>query len=186
MKRPICTRCHKPTDRRELIGGICCFCVEDQRVTQEVSIASTRESHDPPSHTLTMGVTTMRRITAFTLALLFTAVPIAWAGSPHFVFVNLLISDNTLTVSGKEAGLGNEDQINVVVTAEAACINPGTHQPKAANKESVSAAGVFPVQNGKADFTLVATATFQPDCSPPMTVSFTNITVCDLTNGFCF
>jgi hypothetical protein len=28
----------------------------------------------------------------------------------------------------------------------------------------------LPVQNGKADFTLTATASFQPDCTPPMTV----------------
>jgi hypothetical protein len=27
------------------------------------------------------------------------------------------------------------------------------------------------------------TATFQPDCSPPMTVQFTDITVTDNTNG---
>jgi hypothetical protein len=128
----------------------------------------------------------MRRRIAFALALLCTAAPVAWAGSPHFVFVNLLISDNTLTVTGKEAGLGNEDQINVVITADAACINPGANHPKAANKESVSAAGLFPVQNGKANFLLVATATFSPECSPPMTVSFTNITVCDITNGICF
>ena len=47
----------------------------------------------------------------------------------------------------------------------------------------MSAAGDFPVQNGKADFTLTATATFQPDCSPPMTVQFTDVTVTDTTNG---
>jgi hypothetical protein len=48
---------------------------------------------------------------------------------------------------------------------------------------SVSAAGDFPVQNGKADFTLSATAAFQPECSPPMTVVFTDVTVTDTTNG---
>jgi hypothetical protein len=39
------------------------------------------------------------------------------------------------------------------------------------------------VQNGKADFTLSATAMFQPECSPPMTVVFTDVTVTDTTNG---
>lgn len=39
-----------------------------------------------------------------------------------------------------------------------------------ANKTSVSAAADEPVQNGKADYTISVTATFQPDCSPPMTV----------------
>jgi hypothetical protein len=109
----------------------------------------------------------------------------AWAGNPHFVFVNLLQSDTTLTVTGKEAGLGDEDQIHVVVSATALCINPGRNHPKAANKESVSAEGDFPVQNGKADFTLTLTASFQPECSPPMTVSFTDIVVCDETHDIC-
>ena len=109
----------------------------------------------------------------------------AYAGSPHFVSNTVSVSrtDNSLTVSGKEAGLGDEAQVHIVVTATAACINPGQHHPKAANKESVSAAGDFPVQNGKADFTLTVTATFQPNCSPPMTVVFSNVTVTDTTSG---
>jgi hypothetical protein len=113
------------------------------------------------------------------------AIPQAWAGSPHFVSHSLsaTVSGNTLTVSGKEAGLGDESQVHIVVTATASCINPGGHHPKAANKTSVSASGTFPVQNGKANFRLSATATFQPDCSPPMTVAFTNVVVTDTTNG---
>jgi hypothetical protein len=55
------------------------------------------------------------------------------------------------------------------VTATAECINPGQKHPKAANKESVSAEGDFPVQNDKALFSLTLTASFQPECSPPMT-----------------
>jgi hypothetical protein len=70
-----------------------------------------------------------------------------------------------------------------VVSATAECINNGGKHPKAVNKTDVSAAGDFPVQNGKADFTLSLTATFQPSCSPPMTVRFTNVTVTDTTNG---
>jgi hypothetical protein len=109
---------------------------------------------------------------------------VALAGSPHFVnSVTATRDGNSLTVSGKEAGLGNEDQVHIVVTATAACINPGDHHPKAANKESVSAEGDFPVQNGKANFSLTLTATFQPDCTPPMTVVFLDVTVTDTTNG---
>ena len=113
---------------------------------------------------------------------------IAWAGSPHFVddTVQAVVSGTNgevLTVSGKEAGLGDEDQVNILVTATAACINPGGNHPKAANKQSVSAQGQFPVQNGKANFSLTLTATFQPQCSPPMTVVWSDITVTDLTNG---
>ena len=80
-------------------------------------------------------------------------------------------------------GLGDEAQVHIVVSATAECINPGSRHPKAANKTNVSAEGDFPVQNGKADFSLSLTATFQSNCSPPMTVRFTNVTVTDTTNG---
>jgi hypothetical protein len=110
---------------------------------------------------------------------------VAWAGSPHFVNNAFTItrSDDTLTVSGKEAGLGDETQINVVLTATALCINGGGNHPNAVNKESVSAEGTFPVQNGKANWTLSVSASFSPSCSPPMTVAFTDVTVTDTTNG---
>jgi hypothetical protein len=113
------------------------------------------------------------------------AVPVALAGSPHFINNEFSITrtDNTLTVSGKEAGLGDEAQIHIVVSATALCINPGGNHPKAVNKESISAEGDFPVQNGKAEWSISLTATFQPDCSPPMTVQFTDVTVTDTTNG---
>ena len=124
-------------------------------------------------------------ITLITLLAALVVVPLAIAGSPHFInnAFNLFSSGNTLTVSGKEAGLGDEAQIHVELTATAECINPGGNHPKAANKESLNAAGDFPVQNGKADFTLSVTASFQPECSPPMTVVFTDIVVTDTTNG---
>jgi len=124
---------------------------------------------------ITAGVFTALMLTATT----------AWAGSAHFVddTVTKTVSGNTLTVSGKEAGLGDEAQVHIVITATALCINNGGNHPKAVNKTSVSAADDFPVQNGKANFSLSVTATFQPECSPPMTVAFTNITVTDTTNG---
>ena len=127
----------------------------------------------------------MRRMAALLFLALTLVVVVASAGNPHFVSNTVQInrSGNTLTVSGKEAGLGNEEQVHIVLSATAECINPGLRHPKAANKESVSAAGDFPVQNGKADFTLSVTATFQPNCSPPMTVRFTNVTLTDTTNG---
>jgi len=122
---------------------------------------------------------------ALAVATAAVAVPAAWAGSPHFIqnAFSITRTDDTLTVSGKEAGLGDESQIHVVLSATALCINPGGHHPKAVNKESVSAAGDFPVQNGKANFELSVTATFQPECSPPMTVEFTDVKVTDTTNG---
>ena len=130
----------------------------------------------------------MRRLIVLifaTLTLTVAGTAPAIAGSPHFINSAFSVSrsGDTLTVQGKEAGLGDETQIHVVLSATALCINGGGHHPKAANKTSVNAAGDFPVQNGKADFTLSVTAVFQPPCSPPMTVQFTDVTVTDTTNG---
>ena len=128
----------------------------------------------------------MRRIIlALVLALTTAAVSVlpALAGNPHFVTVSATRSGNTLIITGKEAGLGDEQQVSIEVNASASCINPGDNHPKAGNKESVSATGTFPVQNGKAEFTLYLTATFQPECAPPMTVVFSSVLVGDLTNS---
>ena len=102
----------------------------------------------------------------------------AWAGSPHFVGTPTVSrSGDSLNVSGKVAGLGNEDQIHVAVSAEAACLNRGQNFPQAANKMTVTSEGDFPVQNGKALFSLTLTAVFQPKCSPPMSVVFGPVTI---------
>ena len=107
----------------------------------------------------------------------------AVAGSPHFVTADASRSGDTLSVTFKEAGLGNEPQVHVVLSATAECLNGGGKHPKAVNKESVSAADDFPVQNGKAEGTLSVTAVFQPDCAPPMTVRFTDVSLVDETSG---
>jgi hypothetical protein len=109
----------------------------------------------------------------------------AYAGGPHFVddTVQAVTDGSTLTVSGKEAGLGDEPQVHIVVSATAACVNPGGNKPQAANKVSVSAEGDFPVQNGKTYFGLTLTAVFQPSCSPPMTVVWSDVVVTDETSG---
>jgi hypothetical protein len=115
---------------------------------------------------------------AVALVAALTVAGVALAGNAHFVGTpTLTVSGNTLTVAGKVAGLGNVPQIHVEITATAECINPGSNKPKAANKESIGAGGDFPVQNGKANFSVSATATFQPDCTPPMTLRFSNVIV---------
>lgn len=114
------------------------------------------------------------------------AVPVAIAGSPHFInsAFSFSSSGNTLTVSGKEAGLGDETQINITVSATLACINGGGNHPKAVNKEGVAGAFTVPVQNGKADYTLVLVApALQPPCDPPMTLEFRDIVLTDTTNN---
>jgi hypothetical protein len=131
----------------------------------------------------------MRRVIFIAMAVLATLVltlPTAWAGEPHFVGQGctlVSVSGTCVTVSAKEAGLGDEAQINVELTAEAQCINPGEKHPKAANKADVAADADVPVQNGQSTYTLTGCAVFQPDCSPPMTVVFSDITITDNTNG---
>lgn len=106
------------------------------------------------------------------------AMSAAWAGNPHFVGTpSVNRQGNSLAVSGKVAGLGNEEQIHIEISADAACLNRGEQFPDADNKETFTAAGDFPVQNGKANFRLTLTATFQPRCSPPMTVVFGDVTI---------
>ena len=73
---------------------------------------------------------------------------------------------DALTVRGKVAGLGDETQINVAVTADVACVNPGNNEPKAENKGATIAEGTFPVQNGKALFSVTGTGTTQPGLQP--------------------
>jgi hypothetical protein len=129
-------------------------------------------------------ISTMRALLAAML-LLCLATTTVFAGSPHFIksATVVTVSGNTLTVTGKEAGLGDEEQVHIVLTATAQCINPGDHHPKAANKATFSSEGDFPVQNGKADFSLSVVATFQPDCTPPMSVDWLDVTLEDTTNG---
>lgn len=134
----------------------------------------------------TKGGTMRKTILAATFAAALLAVPAALAGSPHFInnATSITTSGNTITVTGKEAGLGDEAQIHVVLNATATCVNPGGNSPQAANKTTVSAEGDFPVQNGKADFTLSATAVFQPNPAGACgDVVFSDVTVTDTTNG---
>jgi hypothetical protein len=119
----------------------------------------------------------MRRM-ILTVAAVCLGVVAVYAGNAHFVGIpTITVTDSTLFASGKVAGLGNVPQINVVLSADAQCVNPGSNKPQAANKSSFSAEGDFPVQNGKAVFQLNLTATFQPDCTPPMTVEWSNIQI---------
>jgi hypothetical protein len=116
-------------------------------------------------------------LTAVHTALVVIASAVA-AGNAHFVGTpQLSSSGNTATASGKVAGLGNIDQTQVTVSGDAACVNRGNKNPEAANKDTFSASGTFPVQNGKALFSLPLSATFQPDCTPPMRVEWSNLSI---------
>ncbi len=99
-------------------------------------------------------------------------------GNAHFVGVpQVTVSGDSLVASGKVAGLGNIPQIDVTLSADAACVNRGGNKPSAENKQTFSSAGSFPVQNGKALFVLELEATFQPSCTPPMRVEWSNVAI---------
>lgn len=132
----------------------------------------------------------MRTMTRALAAIPITAAAVmalatpAFAGSPHFVGTPAFTTSGaTLTVTAKEAGLGGEAQIHVVLSGTAQCVNPGGHDPQAGNKQAFTQAADEPVQNGKSNYEITATAVLQPDCTPPMTIAFTGVTLTDVTNG---
>lgn len=119
-------------------------------------------------------------------AVVFSWAGTASAGSPHFIKSATGITavfGSSLTVSFKEAGLGDEAQVHVVLTADVQCVNPGGNDPAAGNKQTVSVAGDFPVQRGSASGELTLTPVLQPSCSPPMTLRFSNVSLVDETSG---
>jgi hypothetical protein len=124
-------------------------------------------------------------VPALVWAVVFAVPGTALAGNPHFVDdqTTATVDGSSVTVTFKEAGLGDEDQVHVVLTADARCVNPGGNKPQAGNKTTFTVAGDFPVQNGHADGTLTVTEVFDPPCVPPMTTEWSNITLTDQTNG---
>jgi hypothetical protein len=144
----------------------------------------------------------MRRIMIAILAVLcmvgFTASA-ALAVSPHFISASGTLNANgTLTVLFKEAGLGTNQNITYVLSADATatyvCVNRGGANPSASNKTTVSgpvsATGTFSSgKNGQ----VTASLTVSP---PPTTltcpggqslelasVTYTNVTLTDTTNN---
>ncbi|EKQ51320.1 MULTISPECIES: hypothetical protein [unclassified Clostridium] len=63
---------------------------------------------------------------------------------PHFTSINAFLEGVNLCVAFKEAGLGNNQLITYILsanaTAEYACIYKGAQYPQASNKEAVSVA----------------------------------------------
>jgi hypothetical protein len=125
---------------------------------------------------------------------------VASAQSPHFIRASASgpNSAGQLLVSFKEAGLGNNQLITYVASADStatyACINGGGNHPKAANKETVSgpvsATGTF--SSGK-NGTISRSLTLDPpsagsfSCPPGQrlvlaAVSYTNVAITDTTN----
>lgn len=129
----------------------------------------------------------MRRILIVVASALFAivaAIPAAHAVNAHFVYANVTsVTSNTITVAFKEAGLGNSlDSVTIQLSGTAECINPGSHHPKADNKSSESASGVFSISNGQATGSLTMSASnISPSCTPPMVIAWTDLVVSDPT-----
>jgi hypothetical protein len=127
------------------------------------------------------------------------AVPAALAVSPHFVRASASLNDDgTLSVAFKEAGLGTNQLITYVASADATatyvCVNKGGANPSAQNKTTVSGpvseTGTFSSgKNGQ----VTASLTIDPPASditcPPgqslelASVSYTNVAITDTTNN---
>jgi len=123
----------------------------------------------------------------------------AAAASAHFVRgPDASLSTSDLTVTWKEAGLGDTVSVNYLATATAAaryqCVNRGGKCPAAANKEEVftdvSAPGTFSSgKNGSITGSLTIEAPVGPMVCPGnqvkvlTAVSYTNIALADTTNG---
>jgi hypothetical protein len=127
------------------------------------------------------------------------AVPAALAQNEHFIRASANLNANgTLTVSFKEAGLGTNQLITYVASADATatyvCVNKGGGNPSASNKTTVagpvSATGQF--SSGK-NGSVTASLTVSPppsdiSCPPGQSlqlasVSYTNVAITDATNG---
>jgi hypothetical protein len=135
------------------------------------------------------------------LAALACTAGIVWAVNPHFIgrAIATLLQNGDLQVSWKEAGLGNNQNIDYELSADATatfdCVNNGGQCPNAANKTTVSgpvsATGTFNSgQNGQITGSLTASAPGAGDFTCPSgqtltlsVVSYSNITLEDVTNG---
>ncbi len=144
----------------------------------------------------------IRTATTFAVAIAILAfAAVASAQSPHFVRASASgpNSAGQLPVSFKEAGLGDNQLITYVASADStatyACINGGGNHPKATNKETVSgpvsATGTFSSgKNGSISQTLTLNPPSAGSFSCPSgqrlvlaSVSYTNVAITDSTNS---
>src|SRR5215475_15746640 len=139
------------------------------------------------------------RVVLVIVAALFCAVGITRAQNAHFIKATATLEDGNAVVSWKEAGLGDNQLITYVASADATatfnCVNGGGQCPNAANKVTVSgpvsATGTFSSgKNGQ----ITASLTLEPpgpgefSCPGGQTltlseVSYSNITITDTTNN---
>jgi hypothetical protein len=133
------------------------------------------------------------------LLLLVAAALPANAASPHFIQATAQLSDTQLQVSFKEAGLGNNQNIDYVASANATatyvCVNSGGANPKAQNKRTVfdrvNATGTFASGNNgqvSASLTINPPTAGTFSCPPGQSlqtaqVLYQNVAITDDTNN---
>jgi hypothetical protein len=124
-------------------------------------------------------------IIAAVLTMLVLTVTSVLAVNAHFLYANVTeVTANSITVSFKEAGLGNSvSSVLIELSGNAECINPGSKHPKASNKTGFLVSDIYDVSNGQATGSLKATATTSPSCTPPMTLAWTDLRVTDTWSG---
>lgn len=121
----------------------------------------------------------------------------AAAASPHFIRASASIQGLNLVVSFKEAGLGDNQNIDYLAAALAvrvdSCVNNGGNIPsdpkKTTTSAEVDAAGTFSVQNGQ----VVATLTLSPPATTLVCpngqhatlqrLEYSDVRITDLTDG---
>jgi hypothetical protein len=121
----------------------------------------------------------------------------AFAVSPHFIRASAARSGDNLVVTWKEAGLG--DNLNIDYTASAtatredSCVNKGGNIPEDPKKTTTvaqtSAEGTFSVKNGSVNGRLTLSPPATTLTCPPgqratlISLSYTNVSITDETNG---
>jgi hypothetical protein len=144
---------------------------------------------------------TFAQVTALSAAVVALAAGPATAASPHFVRGDAQTGGSSLTVSFKEAGLGNALTVTVQASADYVavfqCINGGGKNPSAANKTTIdgstSQSGTFVSdRNGNVVGTLILQAPTVTDngfsCPPGQretlaALSWSDVRVDDLTTS---
>ncbi len=141
----------------------------------------------------------------FAMAALVAAAGVAVADSPHFLCSRTdasLNADGSLVVSWKEAGLGSNENIDYLASAQAeavcTCVTKSNKCPSAANKVTtsgeVSAEGTF---NSGKNGSITGSLTVEPPACPSSaaptcgsgqhlvlsSVSYTDISLTDTTNN---
>jgi hypothetical protein len=119
------------------------------------------------------------------------------AASPHFVKASASRQGNSLVVSFKEAGLGNNQTVTIQASADFtrtdSCVNKGGKVPsdpkKTVTQGTTSKSGSFTSdKNGNINGSLTLTTSTTLQCPPGqratlLSLSFSNVRVSDLTNG---